>query len=278
MIQLNFTTYKPISAIYFALLQCGYEFYPLERDCVLTERLRRFTASDIPAFFRQVKQTTCDAYPYWPRAAILESATFRLTPDMLSFADFDAFAQTVKNASNFTDAERTQDLWDWLASFPQALTQVLHSDSFARYFEWETAWIAEQQTKYQTQLQEIQELLSRCADKYGSPMARLQIVQNPIKCVYSADYHVVGDCLTVVSGTLDLASVVHEFLHTVVHPYVLSSRDAIQNSTRFYTELDPSYLTAGKLNAFEEHAVRKLTDAVLNGELPDIHAFLTSLE
>ncbi len=274
MIQLNFTTHKPISAIYYALLQCGYEFYHLERDRTRTERLRQFTASDVPAFFWKVQQTTCDAYPYWPRAAILESATFHLTPDMQSYTDFDAFAQTVKNASNLTDAERTQELWDWLASFPQALTQVLHSKSFARYFEWETAWIAEQQTKYQTQLQEIQELLSRCADKYGSPLNRVQIVQNPIKCVYSADYHVINDCLTVVSGTLDLASVVHEFLHTVVHPYVLSNRDAIQNSTHDYAELNPTYLTAGKLNAFEEHAVRKLTDAVLNGELPDLQTFL----
>lgn len=274
MIQLNFTTHKPISAIYYALLQCGYEFYHLERDRTRTEQLRQFTASDVPAFFREVKQTTCDIYPYWPRTAILESATFHLTPDMQSYTDFDAFAQTVKNASNLTDAERTQELLDWLASFPRALTQVLHSKSFARYFEWETAWISKQQAKYQTQLQEIHELLSRCADKYGSPMARVRIVQNPIKCVYSADYHVISDCLTVVSGTLDLASVVHEFLHTVVHPYVLSNRDAIQNNTRSYTELDASYLSAGKLNAFEEYVVRKLTDAVLNGELPDLQTFL----
>lgn len=274
MMKVIFTTHKPISAIYYALLQCGYEFYHLERDRTRTEQLRQFTASDAPAFFRQVKQTTCDVYPYWPRAAILESAIFHLTPDMQSFFDFDAFAQTVKNASNLTDAERTQGLWDWLATFPNALTQVLQSDVFARYFAWETAWNAAQQTKHQADLQKIQALLSRCADKYGSPISRVQIVQNPIKCVYSADYHTCGDCLTVVSGTFDPASVVHEFLHTVVHPYVLSNRGAIQNSTRSYTELDPSYLTAGKLNAFEEHAVRKLTDRVINGEFPDLQTFL----
>lgn len=274
MIQLTFTTHKPISAIYYALLQCGYEFYHLERDRTRTEQLRQFTASDVPSFFREVEQTTCDAYPYWPRAAILESATFHLTPDMQSYTDFDAFAQTVKNASNLTDAERTQELWDWLAFFPQALAQVLHSKSFARYFEWETVWIAEQQAKYQTQLQEIHELLSRCADKYGSPMARVRIVQNPIKCVYSADYHIRDDCLTVVSGAFSLSNVIHEFLHTAVHPFVIAHQDAIQNSTCDFAELDPTYRTAGKLNAFEEYAVRKLTDCVIGGEYPDLQTFL----
>lgn len=272
--QLTLTTHKPISAIYYALLQCGYEFYPYERDCDLTEQLRQFAASDVPAFFWEVKQTTCDAYPYWPRAAILESATFHLTPDLQSYTDFDAFAQTVKNASNLTDAERTQKLWDWLADFPRALFAVMHSDTFARYFAWETAWLSAQQTKHQVDLQKLQTLLSRCAEKYNTPIARVQIVQNPIKCVYSADYHVVGDCLTVVSGTFNPASVVHEFLHTAVHPFVLAHSVNIQNSACDFAELDASYLAAGKLNAFEEYAVRKLTEQVMNGEYPDLQTFL----
>ena len=146
MMQLTFIAHKPISVIYFALLQCGYEFYPIDRGCELTEQLRQFAAFDVPAFFTEVKQTTCDAYPYWPRAAILESAAFCLTNDLQSFADFDAFAQTVKQASNLTDAERTEELWSWLADFPHALSVVMHSDAFAQYYAWEHAWLGEQQT------------------------------------------------------------------------------------------------------------------------------------
>ncbi|MBQ3002584.1 MAG: hypothetical protein IJD82_02515 [Clostridia bacterium] len=274
MMQLTFTTHKPISAIYFALLQCGYEFYSLDRDEKLTECLRQFAAFDSHAFFTEVKQTTCDAYPYWPRAAILESAAFCLTDDLQSFADFDAFVQTVKQASNLTDAERTQELWDWLAGFPRVLSAVMHSDAFVRYYAWEHAWLGEQQTVRKDDLQKLQALLSRCTETYNTPIARVQIVQNPIKCVYSADYHIRGDCLTVVSGAFSLSNVIHEFLHTAVHPFVIAHQDAIQNSTCDFAELDPTYRTAGKLNAFEEYAVRKLTEQVMNGEYPDLQAFL----
>lgn len=272
--QLTFIAHKPISAIYFALLQCGYEFYSLDRDEKLTECLRQFAASDAHAFFTEVKQNSCDAYPYWPRAALLESAAFYLTPDLQSFADLKAFKQTVMSAGNLTDADRTPAFWDWIANFPNALTQIVQSDAFALYFALETGWLMEQQIKHKADFQKLQALLSRCAEKYSSPITRVQIVQNPIKCVYSADYHIRADCLTVVSGAFSLSNVSHEFLHTVVHPFALAHQDAIQNSACTFAEQDPTYRTAGMMNAFEEYVVRKLTEQVMNGEYPDLQAFL----
>lgn len=69
-----------ISAIYFALLQNGYDFYAIERDLLTVNRLDSFASSDRGAypFFSEVRQNTCAVYPYWPRAALLETAAFYL--------------------------------------------------------------------------------------------------------------------------------------------------------------------------------------------------------
>ena len=40
--ELTITNIPAISAIYYALLQCGYEFYPIERDAATVEALRGF--------------------------------------------------------------------------------------------------------------------------------------------------------------------------------------------------------------------------------------------
>ena len=40
--ELTITNIPAISAIYYALLQCGYEFYAIERDAATVEALRGF--------------------------------------------------------------------------------------------------------------------------------------------------------------------------------------------------------------------------------------------
>lgn len=71
------TNISEISAIYFALLQFGYNFFSVERETDHVHTIQKFvTHTKLPNFFSDVKQNTCEVYPYWPRAAILETATF----------------------------------------------------------------------------------------------------------------------------------------------------------------------------------------------------------
>lgn len=44
--ELSITNIPAISAIYFALLQCKYDFYPIERKALLIDKLRSFIISD----------------------------------------------------------------------------------------------------------------------------------------------------------------------------------------------------------------------------------------
>lgn len=269
---LTLNTNSSVAAIYYALLQWGYEYHLPERDAAHREALERFRGGDVPAFFRGVKQSTCEVYPYWPRAALLESALFYLTPDHTAWADLPAFRARVMNASNLTPEERNDDLWEWIREFPSALQEVLASPSFKEYLAWESNWLETQKALHSDVLNALELTLAECNSLYGGRVKRVQLWLDPIKCVYSADYHIQGDTLYYCSGTLNPESILHEFLHPILHPLMAEREDLPVDPT-----LDPSY-TADPRYAAEETAVRRLTAAILKGEFPqDLSSFLSSL-
>ena len=190
-----------ISAIYFALLQCGYDYYSMGRDEIHIETLRGYLDDRMHLeFFSKVKQNSCEVYPYWPRAALLEKASFYLEAELMSFEEFNALYGNIMSAGNIADEERDQNFWEWINDFPYSLCEILSNDTFINYLSWEKEWIIQQNAKYEKELQMIQKCVEVCANKYNSPVQDIQIVINPIKCVYSADYHLDGNRFVFCSG------------------------------------------------------------------------------
>ncbi len=281
--QVKISSIPEISAIYYALLQCGYEYYPMERENNHINRVRRFVSQQgVPSFFRGTRQTTCEVYPYWPRAAILETATFYLQSSCVGYEDFDGLCSHIMTASNIADHERGEGLWDWLLGFPKALNEVLNSPGFVNYLEWEQEWIAQQNIIHEKKLEHILNCVDKCVKLYHSPVTDIQIVLSPIKCVYSSDYHMKGNCFIFSSGAFSDESIIHEFLHHVIHAYILLLKEKIAQAPCQYPGLDSTYYLSrddvGKCNAFEEFAVRKLTKCVTGGEYPaDLLSYLEQL-
>lgn len=208
-----------ISAIYFALLQCGYGYYAMEKEADLAKRVETFCMTQnslLHPFFLNVKQNTCAVYPYWSRAALLESATFFLDHGTTQLKYYEAFRQHVMSMSNLSETERNEDFWAWIADFPAALTAVLGSSEFRAYWHWEHDWIMQQNMVWEHELHQIESILHTCAVRYRAPKRTVSVILNPIKCVYSADYHIKGSHLIVCSGAFSPQSVVHECLHPIV--------------------------------------------------------------
>lgn len=263
-----------ISAIYFALLQCGYEYYSIEREQKHVAQIQRFMGcGSATSFFFNVKQGSCEVYPYWPRAFMLETACFFLRSGHTDFSDFENFQKCIMGADNISKSEKDEVFWKWIKSFPTAVDKVLSDKSFQNYLEWENHWLSAQNDKYRKQLQEITQFVDICIHQYHSPVTQLKIVLNPIKCVYAADYHIYHNCFVFSSGRFQLESIIHEFLHHVVHPFVLLKKDIIIAQNVNNLDIDDSYYllgdNIGKLNAFEEYTVRNLTEDILKGKYPD---------
>ena len=281
--KITISSIPEISAIYFALLQSEYDYYAVGRSRDHGAKIQEYIGiTKVPSFFAGVKQDTCEVYPYWPRAAILETASFYLSSDHAKFRDFDAFHGRIMGAANIADNERDQRLWDWIEDFPIELSKVLTCDTFRNYLKWEQKWLITQNVRHEAELRVIKDCLNVCVSKYNSPVRDIQIVINPIKCVYSADYHLDKDCFIFCSGVFRAESVIHEFMHHVVHPIVEEIADMVLATTRTYPDIDESYYLsgskAGQLNAFEEYAVRVLTKNVMNGDYPDeLNSYLREL-
>lgn len=181
---------KPeISAIYFALLQCGYDYYAFEKDAGLVKAIEGFRIEKgmhSDSFFMGVKQSSCKVYSYWPRAAALETATFYLDSNHEKFKNFNAYRENIMSASNISDAERNLEFWAWVKNFPAALSHVFKSKEFQAYFTWERKWIEQQNIIQENELSDIKRVLDSC-EKYPPRIQKITIVLNPIKCAYSAD-------------------------------------------------------------------------------------------
>ena len=272
--QINFCNLPRISAIYFALLQCGYEFFFTGRSHTHNNCIELFTdVKDIPSFFTNVKQEYCTVYPYWPRAAILETASFYLTANCTHFENYPNLQKHIMSASNIADYERDEKLWNWLTEFPSALTKVLSNNTFLNYIEWEHKWVHQQSHKHRKELDIIQKCLDICVSKYVSKIQEIKLVINPIKSIYSADYHIQDNSFVFVSGEFRVDAVIHELLHQVVHPMISKFGDLIISKKRCYTNIDDSYYLngsdIGQINAFEEYTVKKLTNDFLLGSYPN---------
>lgn len=263
-----------LSAIYYGLLKCGYDSYAFEKQTDLVEQIERFRAvrADCDySFFNGVRQKTCAVYPYWPRAAALETASFFISSGEWQSEPYNAYKRDIMSAPNLTDEERDQSFWTWVKAFPAALKGVLSSASFRDYLAWENAWITRQNHTFEEDLRDMQDILSRLETEYATQVRPILLALIPIKCAYSADYHISEGALVVCSGAFSVASVVHETLHPIVHSHMSKQREAVL-AHGAYPGIDASYYLSGnergKLNAFEEYVVRKLTMRILASDYP----------
>lgn len=225
------------------------------------------------AFFSEVRQNTCEVYPYWPRAAMLETATFYMDLQRACFIDFDEYKSNILFAKNISDIERNETFWNWILHFPQSLRDVIQSNCFRFYLDWENGWIENQNKKYQNPLRRIEDILELCKERFTSPFQSVQVILNPIKCTYSADYHLNDETFIFCSGALSEEAVIHEFIHHSVHPAIENRKDEILRCNFENLDIDASYYLngseVGKLNAIEEYMVRKLTDKIICGDIPE---------
>lgn len=282
---LSISSKVEISAIYYALLQCGYGFYSLEKEEQLVTKLEFYRQERIPAhlsFFSEIKQNSCEVYPYWPRAALLEETTFYMDETHTGFIDFEQLRNRIMNATNISPSEKGNEFWNWISQFPAAINSVLTNTTFQAYFSWEKNWIAEQNQKLRSELTSLQTILQKCSEFYEDPIQDTYILLNPIKCAYSSDYYRCKGKLYFSLGWFRPESIVHEFLHPIIHPHVLQNKDKILQYRSYIPAIDESYRQdgsdAGRLNAAEEYFVRNLTEVVIRDTFPnDFNSYIQDM-
>ena len=131
--RLLMTQIPKISAIYYGLFQSGYNYFSIERSREHIALLHDFIEEGSSvAFFSEASQNTCDVYSYWPRACIMEAASFYLNDNNMTFRDFGAFQRKIMSAGNISEKERDDALWNWISNLPTALSDILSNELFSK--------------------------------------------------------------------------------------------------------------------------------------------------
>jgi len=276
---INVIPKSELNAIYFGLSLSKYEYATINKQDIIGEMQREisecYVLNNVQEFFRMARGNTCEAYPFWPRVALLESALFFIKD---VFFDISKYRSYVEGLANITDEERDEDFFAWVKEFPVHLKQIMDNDLFKR--------IDSQLCDMVNDLS-VADDLSKLQDSLASlpietDIDKITVLVCPIKCYHSADYFTRGSEMFVMLGDFLPHSIVHEYLHLAINPLMRKHKVHILSKlSDKHLSIDPSYYLNngddGLLNAFEEHLVRAATEKIARGQNVDIERFLLNL-
>jgi hypothetical protein len=265
-----------INAIYFGLIASGYNYADIQKPDEILKLIKPIKDNQlrktINNYFSEAYQYTCKAYPYWPRAALMETASFFIN-DLHNTDTFDylRYHNEVMNFTNLLESEKDEHFWEWIKEFPSMLKDISLDKEFREIDECIKKWILAKSKTLEEKIAIIEQSLIKLAVSEGKEVEPIKVIISPLKCVYSADYQVSDGKLFVVLGDFLPNSVVHECIHTIVHPYIIDLRSDILKCFGSETfNIDKSYYLNededGFINAFEENIVRRVTKFVVDGD------------
>ena len=269
-VKITISSNVDINAIYFGIALSGYEYADIDKSDDITKwlhQIRRYPGLDeAKRYFSGARQSTCAVYPFWPRVALLESATFFINEKGF---DYDDYCTYVKARPNLADEEKSDDFFCWVKDFTKYLMQVKADLFFQDINRQISDKVNEISANSVEKVDMIKSRLDSLPASAASTISAISLIICPIKCVYSADYFAVGSIMSVILGDFLPHSIVHEYLHPVVHLYVQKHRERIvAYDGSKCLDLDQSYHMGndenGKLNAFEENIVRIISDLILD--------------
>lgn len=264
-----------INAIYFGLIAAGYSYADIQKPDEILKLIKSIKDYHLPKtindYFLKAYQYTCTAYPFWPRAALMETATFFISHlDNTDSFDYLKYYSEIMKFTNLIESERDEHFWDWIREFPKMLKGILLDKKFQEIDEYIEKWILAKSKIFENKIAIIEQSLIKLAVSEGKEIQPIKVIISPLKCVYSADYQVSDGKLFVILGDFLPYSIVHEYIHPIVHPYIIDLRPDILKCYGDKTfNIDKSYYLNkdedGFINAFEENIVIRVTELVVEG-------------
>lgn len=257
-----------INAIYFGVALSGYEYSDISKSAYiieLAERVKNYQGlSDAKSFFSNARQNSCDVYPFWPRAALLETAAFYIDDTRFKFNEYCAY---VNSRPNLTEDEKSDDFFRWIRDFPKYLNQIKANHFFQEINNQFENAVKRLSTDSEVQKVRTIENLNILANDIVLDISTISVIICPLKCIYAADYFIAGSEMSVILGDFIPHSVIHEYLHLIIHPKIKSHKGVILSQLdSSKLDLPRSYFLgndeSGLLNAFEEHIVRIVSSSI----------------
>jgi hypothetical protein len=218
---IKITSDEDINAIYTGLVLSGYEYSHIEKSPeiikVIDHIKEQSFSSDVKRYFEHARQQTCEVYPFWPRASLLESAVFFMGSEGFMF---DKYCEYVNSCPNLTQEERNKDFFDWIITFPKYMGEIKENRIFQEINSQIQRIVNELSTVSAAGKERIIDILKALAADCDIIDFTLDVLVCPLKCVYSADYFIEDSKMSIILGDFLPHSIVHEYMHIIVRPKI----------------------------------------------------------
>jgi hypothetical protein len=214
-----------VLTVFIGLIASGYEF---SYDKELAERIRTVKWDDLAVeYFRKARTSYCDVYPYWPRGAMLVSASLNLDKSKrYEYNDFNSLKKSLANYSNIDPKEIGEETELWLLQLPTYYRLIRENAEFNNFWvEYlkKTESVADQFTEA------IYEAKNKVVSRFkisGIELPEIGVMPNILG--FNGDFERIDGVIYVVCAQPDTSLVIHEYLHNIFEQGLKNMIDRIK--------------------------------------------------
>lgn len=271
-----------VFTVFAGLIASGYEF---SYDEELAGRVRAVKWDDSAVeYFRRARTSYCAVYPYWPRAAMLVSASLILKESNgYENSDFRKMKERIESYCNIDPEEIGEETELWLLQLPAYYRLIRENEEFNNLW---VEYLKRSEAVADQFMEAIDEAKKKVISRFKVNEVELpKIGAIPNILGFNGDFERIDDIIYVVCAQPDKSCAVHEYLHNILGPGLMNNIERIKEHVNL---LDPifermfSYKYAWAKDApswcrvFEESLV--MAAAIWVNELDEREAVLQSIE
>ena len=214
-----------VLTVFIGLVASGYEF---SYDKELAEIIKAVKWDDSAVeYFRKARTSYCDVYPYWPRGAMLVSASLNLEESKgYEYNDFNRVKKSLANYSNIDPKENGEETEQWLLQLPtyyRLIRENLKFNNFWVEYLKRTESIADQF------MEAIHEAKNRVVSRFKVNEIELpEIGVMPNILGFNGDFERIDGVIFVVCAQPDTSLAIHEYLHNIFEQGLKNTIEKIQ--------------------------------------------------
>lgn len=258
---------KEVFTVYVGLVASGYEF---SLDKELADKIRNVKWDDSAVeYFKKARTPYCAVNPYWPRGAMLVSASLDIKESTgYEYSDFNKMKENIDRYNNFDSKENDKETELWLLQLPNYYGLVRENKEFDNLY---AQYVKKVESATPRFVKVINEAKKRVISKFKITEVELPeigLIPNILGMPFNADFEKIDNIIYVISAQPDTSCIIHEYLHNILGHGIKNNMKRI---SKYVYLLNPVFErmfiykyawakdTSSWLRIFEENLVRATT-------------------
>lgn len=232
-----------ISALYFLMLNGGYDYYKFKKDKDILNSIESFRVikNEYKKIVEKLEITDGRPNSFWPNLFIAECLMFNLDSNG-KIISMENFLDYIKNRNNidFKDISLFE-IESNSINIQNIISKIIKTEEFKEYYKFAGEFITQTIEKNKLALIDVTNIIESINNEFGTKFESVNIILDPIKCIYSADPYYEENTINIILGEFNKLSIYHEFVHIIVEKFLMVENFEFDNKEEFYS-LEEKYV------------------------------------